>query len=764
MFMNSDNTISNADSIADEAETHALAFIQTITGSAKTEVCLRTFDDSATRNAKHFARKFDGQLKPLVGELRELNAKGAGVFMVINAGGQNKDEITAIRGVFADTDGAELDPLLCLQPHMVVQSSPGKWHAYWLVDAAFPLEMFKAVQLAIAAKFGTDPVVNDLSRVMRVPGFNHCKDDPFPVRIIKRTKALPRYSFQQIVDGLGLKLDNSLASQTTGIPHDNSLICAVEYPPSSADVVAEQCAQIGEFEATGCADKPEPVWRACIGVVKHCTDGFTICHDWSGKYSGYSERETQGKIDGWTAGPATCDKFKELNPSGCEGCAHTCTSPIQLGVEPCVDGPVAVHPVVARFNTKHFVAPAGSSVYVYVEANGKSPQPMPKAAFFDLYANDYFSADDKQQNSAVYWFKHKHRRQFLGGVTFDPSMKAGADKYNLFSGYAVAPKSADCEPILSHIKQVICAGNAEHAEFVLNWLAQMFQRPEVQPVTALVFQSGEGTGKTILTDMLQSILGRYWYKASSTAALVTQFNQFLQDCILVVGEEAVWGGDAGKAGILRDLITTKQLRIEIKNGPTYSAESFLHFIFLANDQWAVPAGHDARRWAVFRVSECKKGDSAYFAKLASWASDKDNQAAFLQHLLSRDLSKFNSRHAPMTEGLLQQKLLSLCDIGQFLYHSLMRGSLSDHQMEWPETVVCSDFVEGIAKTVANKHDIKRIETRAGILLKEIFQEGLRKGRETKNGSRRYVWHFPPLDTARAAFSRWMSQPIAWDAE
>lgn len=165
--------------------------------------CFRSFDDSK-ESRTYLAKKYMGSIQQHANSLEQANQMGAGVFVVINKGGQRKDEISRIRAVFADTDGAPLDPLLVLEPHIVIQSSPNRWHVYWLVDNRFPVEQFSSVQLAIATKFDTDPSIKDLSRVMRLPGFKHCKGIPFQVQIVKLASSLPRYSIDEIQAGLGL--------------------------------------------------------------------------------------------------------------------------------------------------------------------------------------------------------------------------------------------------------------------------------------------------------------------------------------------------------------------------------------------------------------------------------------------------------------------------------------------------------------------------------------------------------------------------------
>jgi RepB DNA-primase from phage plasmid len=87
--------------------------------------------------------------------------------------------------VFVDLDGSTLQPVMAcgLDPHIVVESSPGRFHAYWRVDA-LPLDQFGPVQRTIADRFNGDRTVTDLCRVMRLPGFPHRKAVPFMTKVI----------------------------------------------------------------------------------------------------------------------------------------------------------------------------------------------------------------------------------------------------------------------------------------------------------------------------------------------------------------------------------------------------------------------------------------------------------------------------------------------------------------------------------------------------------------------------------------------------
>jgi hypothetical protein len=161
----------------------------------------QTFDDSKQKR-KLLARIMHGTLDDHRDTLLRLNAEGAGVFVTVNETnlkGREAGDIVEVRAVFADLDGAPIEPVCActLQAHLIVESSPGKWHAHWLVHG-LALKQFEAVQRAIAARFNSDAAVNDLPRVMRLPGFFHKKGEPFMTHIIQENATQP-YSAEQIL-------------------------------------------------------------------------------------------------------------------------------------------------------------------------------------------------------------------------------------------------------------------------------------------------------------------------------------------------------------------------------------------------------------------------------------------------------------------------------------------------------------------------------------------------------------------------------------
>jgi len=162
----------------------------------------QTFDDNAGRKNRDLARVLHGQLDDHADQLTHLNELGAGVFVGMNLTdrrGRKKENIRKIRAVALDLDGGPLEPVrLCrLPPHLIVESSPGRHHAYWIVKG-LPLDRFEDVQRSIAKRFDGDPQIAKLTHVARLPGFFHSKGDPFRSRLIEEND-LPPYTAEQII-------------------------------------------------------------------------------------------------------------------------------------------------------------------------------------------------------------------------------------------------------------------------------------------------------------------------------------------------------------------------------------------------------------------------------------------------------------------------------------------------------------------------------------------------------------------------------------
>jgi hypothetical protein len=109
----------------------------------------RTFDDNHDRNDKGLLETFSGTIQKNWSKLVRKSRGGAGCFVVINktdGKGLKAENITEARAIFTDLDGAPLSAILqdkeFLPPHIIIETSPGKYHTYWKIKG-LPLEQFQ---------------------------------------------------------------------------------------------------------------------------------------------------------------------------------------------------------------------------------------------------------------------------------------------------------------------------------------------------------------------------------------------------------------------------------------------------------------------------------------------------------------------------------------------------------------------------------------------------------------------------------------------
>ena len=117
------------------------------------------------------------------------NNNGAAVCVAINKSSSEARGNKYTLGVNAfvvdvDTVGAP-PPNIGINPHFIIESSPGKYHYYWLVKNC-PLTHYRAVQKRLIDLCpGADSKICFPAVVMRVPGFWHLKNEPFMTRIVE---------------------------------------------------------------------------------------------------------------------------------------------------------------------------------------------------------------------------------------------------------------------------------------------------------------------------------------------------------------------------------------------------------------------------------------------------------------------------------------------------------------------------------------------------------------------------------------------------
>jgi hypothetical protein len=296
-----------------------------------------------------------------------------------------------------------------------------------------------------------------------------------------------------------------------------------------------------------------------------------------------------------------------------------------------------------------------------------------------LYANRKVTTrianDGKTTRKPIvkWWIEHSERRQYVGGIIFDPSTtKSPPDCLNLWRGFAIKSKPGSWNKLRDHVYKIVCGGNRRYFDYLVGWMARLAQEPHKAGEVAVVLRGGMGTGKGILGRALRKLLGQHGMQITNSKHLTGNFNAHLRDCVFLFADEAFFAGDKAGIGILRGLITEDVLAIEGKFKDTIQTRNRLHILMASNSEWVVPAALDERRFFVLDVSDAHKQDKAYFGAIQKELDD-GGYAAMLHDLLNYDISKFEVRDVPETLALQDQKAQSLPNDLSWWRNVLHRG-------------------------------------------------------------------------------------------
>lgn len=271
-----------------------------------------------------------------------------------------------------------------------------------------------------------------------------------------------------------------------------------------------------------------------------------------------------------------------------------------------------------------------------------------------------------------FWLEHPLRRTYTKGTIFDPSETCSADYLNLWQGWAVKPEPGDWSLLKQHIWENVAQKSEADYQYLLYWMAHLFQKPNELPGVAVILKGLKGTGKSILGDMILKIVGAHGQTGSGGRLLTGQFNLSLQACCFCLINELDWAGDKEGNDILKDRITAEHLLIEPKKRETFLVKNFLHVFITSNSDWVVHATPDERRFAVFDVLPTRKGDSEFWSALHKQMQD-GGLSAMLHELLALNISDWHPRKNIPWNFALQDQIAasrgpferSLCDLLEY---------------------------------------------------------------------------------------------------
>ncbi|WP_207683413.1 DUF5906 domain-containing protein [Desulfonema magnum] len=679
--------------------------------------------------------------------------------VALRRGGRTKKHITEIPAVWCDVDYKDTPRKAFIEkskhfpfkPSVMVFSGGGV-HLYWILQEPVTQVEIGQVELInrkIASALGGDMNATDASRILRIPDTVNRKPE--------RNNALCKV---ERIDNFAYFLDDfdDLAEpDTVKTVSDKD----TDYDPAKKNRRAEQimqCAFMAHCQADA-ATLPKIQWYAMISQLVREKGGVRLIHELSRPYPAYSAQETDSKIlhalnD---TGPLTCKRIRDL-----WDCGKDCgvKSPAALAHKKEADDNIREQ--IQKLNEKYAVVMLGGKCLVMQETVNPilgTPDVVFSALkdFKNFHANCFVRGPDNKKISLPgLWIQSEERRQYRDIVCEPNGTPDGC--YNLWRGLAVEPVQGEWSAFKNHIFEVICDEDRDLFRWVLAWIADLFQNPGGErPGTAIVLRGGQGTGKGTFVEQIGKILGKHYLPVASQSQVTGRFNNHLKDTFLLFCDEALWGGDRSKAGVLKNLITEPIIMIEAKNKDAFPLKNRVRMIMASNEDWVVPAGIDERRFAVMDVSDRYKKNYPYIEKIKDEMKNGGREA-MLYDLLNLDISDVNLREIPKTKALLEQKINSMNTVQKYWYDPLADG---EGDTIWENWVKSDELYQNYLMFCDN------IGQKKYRVLKPMFVKEMKKlcpkmtlsRPRAENQVRGY--NFPSLEHCREMFEKFINMPLDW---
>lgn len=419
---------------------------------------------------------------------------------------------------------------------------------------------------------------------------------------------------------------------------------------------------------------------------------------------------------------------------------------------------------IEEMNTKHFIVRVGKDELIGTDDGDDVFFQHPRSLSI-RYANRQVATGVDPKGIATFsplfdaWLKARNRRDYRTVVFAPPPRKHDPQDYNLWKGFAVAPQKGDCLLFLDHIRDIICSGNLEHYAYLMNLLALTVQEPGTPSEIATVLRGDQGTGKGIFIRALGDIFGRHYAHLDKVDDLVGTFNAAISGKVIVFADEAFWAGDKREIGSLKRLISEPTLRVTRKGIDSVHEDNCVHLFMAANEDWTYPAAPGERRAFALNVNPLRKGDFAYFTRLAAHMK-AGGTAALLAQLLDLPVSHDMIRNVPRTTELRAQQGQSLSAELEWWQDCLYEGRIG--VLGWPggEWIAAASVFDVYTEWARSRRGRVLSKIEYGRRMNHLITGDSLQVRSI-NGERLKALRLRGLEEARDLFDAKLGTPTDW---
>lgn len=658
-------------------------YVTLLTGSPDTIMNWRVIHDTDKSLQGH---NITGSLVQVYETLKQYNQQGWGVFVCVNATdgkGQKLENIHHIRTHVADLDNtmssnAMLAKAIASQPapHFYVNTSPNKYHIYWLVEPYTGNDYYTTLQRKIKQVYDGDKSVTDATRVLRVPGFYHNKAEPTLVTLVQLSNE-PRINVQTLNSSFANVnvLDHSINRQPLGSP--DLAAPSLDWLKYAMTLIDPNDMDRQEWLSFSCAVK-QAGWTL--------TDEETLYQlwlDWCAQYGTNDEGENRklwNSLQNTQVGWKTLEIRSGVTPYikfGFDDPSKLITQPLPSVTNNGEKGGGEVTPEIQ--NAPSFSLPDPDKFPELL--SGTECQQWFKDCVFVSSMGRIFSPSGRYMDSnkfnGSYGGKQFIITQTNGKITDEPWKAAlrstlwtipkvdhvrflpekqpysiiedglGRKGLNTYIPVRVDAREGDVSIWERHMELILPVKSDR--DLILSYMAHCIKYPGYKIPWAPLLQSAEGVGKTAFFEIMQHALGQmyvYSPKAQELISSGSKFNAWMRGKLAIIVNEIKVDERRELVEILKPMITDATVEIQSKGVDQEMEDNVANWIFFSNFKDAIPINSNGRRYAVFfsaiqnKMDLERNGmDKAYFDNLWGWLRDGGGLQAltywFLNHPIKR---------------------------------------------------------------------------------------------------------------------------------
>jgi len=257
-------------------------------------------------------------------------------------------------------------------------------------------------------------------------------------------------------------------------------------------------------------------------------------------------------------------------------------------------------------------------------------------------------------------------RMFQNMDVYPNESKCPLDTYNLWVPFAMERveefkyNEEGLNVFQDFIKHTICGHLPHHKEtpqydYMIKWMAHLVQKPDKKVGKCPILISKQGGGKGTLVEMMKKIMGakKVFESVNPARDVFGDFNHLMEEAVFVVLDECGKGKINNEAQeTFKNFITGGKMTINQKHCPQYEVTSRHAFMITTNSEdGGVYMSEGDRRFFVLRMSDARKGDTAYWNKMYAMLENEDVSVwkTIYDWLMVQDLSGDWKENTPKTE-------------------------------------------------------------------------------------------------------------------